>query len=163
MCSEEIKSIFGNKVRVRVMGLYREGDSILLLNHSGLNSANELWLPPGGGVDFGVGLEDVLVQEFREELGVDIVPGAFLFMNEFRHDTLHAIELFFEIDQLIGEPIIGRDPEMAEKQILQNYRFWSVSEIQNHNLDCFHPVFQKLRNMDELFAIRGFFKFEKNI
>ena len=53
MSLEEIKSIFGNRIRVRVMGLLAREDQILMVDHSGLNAEDELWLLPGGGVEVG--------------------------------------------------------------------------------------------------------------
>ncbi|UXP31297.1 NUDIX domain-containing protein [Reichenbachiella agarivorans] len=153
----EIKSIFGNKVRVRVMGLFRRDNQILLINHRGLNTHDELWLPPGGGVDFGVGIEETLRQEFKEELNVEITVGDFLFLSEFRSLDYHAIELFFEIKTIKGDLKLGLDPELEHDQILQEWQFWSFDQINKIPQNRFHAVFQNLRDLDELFCCRGFF------
>ncbi|PIB35554.1 hypothetical protein BFP72_09200 [Reichenbachiella sp. 5M10] len=161
MTSEEIASIFGNKVRVRVMGLWVHDHKVLLLNHSGLNTENELWLPPGGGVEFGEGLSEALSREFREELRVEVTVGDFLFLHEFRSEALHAIELFFEIKAVSGEFVLGIDPESGDNQSLQEYAFLSIDDIQKKGEECFHPVLRNLQNMNELLGYRGFFIFGK--
>ena len=68
MRSEEIKRIFGNQIRVRVMGILVKNHQLLLVNHSGLNQDNELWLPPGGGVEVGERVVEALIREFNEEV-----------------------------------------------------------------------------------------------
>ncbi|MCV9385877.1 NUDIX domain-containing protein [Reichenbachiella ulvae] len=163
MSSEEIKSIFGQRVRVRVMGLYRRQDQLLLLRHRGLNEANELWLPPGGGVEFGEGLEEALIREFNEEIGVEAKVGEFLFFSEFKSGELHAIELFFSVDTVEGDLQLGFDPEMEGGQVIDQYKLMGIEEIKKLPKGCFHPVFQNLRNLDELFRYQGFFNFRNNV
>lgn len=159
MTSDKIKSIFGGKVRIRVMGLYCDQDKLLLINHSGLNTQNEYWMPPGGGVEFGETCEEALIREFKEELNVQISVGTFLFFNEFISEELHAIEMFFEISSLTGNLKLGIDPEMKEKQILNQYDFVQVDSLKNGNNDILHPVLLNLQKLEDLFVYRGFLKF----
>ena len=50
---------------------------------------------PGGGLEFGEGLEDCLKREFQEELGIEISVDEFYYTNEFLQ-----ISRFNEKDQL---------------------------------------------------------------
>ena len=52
---------------------------------------------PGGGLEFGEGLSDCLVREFKEELNISITVGDFYYTNEFLQ-----ISAFNEKDQLIS-------------------------------------------------------------
>lgn len=163
MSTEQIESIFGHKVRVRVMGIYLRNGEVLLLKHKGLNDQNELWLPPGGGLEFGESLEECLQREFKEELNVEVEVGEFLFFHEFRSVSLHAIEMFFCIESMRGEMELGHDPELTTNQMISEHAFWSLDSIKNHSSDCFHSVFQKLRKMEELLEYQGFFNFRNNV
>lgn len=162
MSSEEIKSIFGNGVRVRVMGVLVEGDQILLINHTGLNPENELWLPPGGGVEVGESVVDALRREFKEETQLDIDIGEFLGVNEFIDPPLHAIELIFFVNRISGTPVLGHDPEMSDGGILKSVRWIPVKELKLIGNSRLHSLLQDIDSIDRLFAKRGFFNLGNN-
>ena len=44
---------FGNRLRLRVSGICTEGNRLLLVKHRGLGALGELWIPPGGEVEWG--------------------------------------------------------------------------------------------------------------
>ncbi|WP_232064539.1 NUDIX domain-containing protein [Rhodocytophaga rosea] len=94
--AEEVKKTFGQKLRVRVCGICLQDDQILLVNHRGLGKTNTFWAPPGGGMHFGESAAQTLEREFKEETGLQIKTGRFLFVNEFIGKELHAIELFLK-------------------------------------------------------------------
>src|SRR6478609_9547079 len=98
---KEITDIYGSRVRVRVCGLCWNGDKLLMVKHKSL-TANGFWAPPGGGIDFNQTIEETLQREFLEETGLLVRLGAFRFGCEFIQSPLHAIELFYNIDQSQG-------------------------------------------------------------
>ena len=74
----------------------------------------ELWCAPGGGVEAGQSLPDILRREVFEETGLTIEVGALALVNEF-HDPdrgFHQVDLFFRA-RLRGRPPTGpwTDPE----------------------------------------------------
>ncbi|MEP3389441.1 MAG: NUDIX hydrolase [Reichenbachiella sp.] len=162
MRSEEIKTIFGNQIRTRVMGLLIQDSKVLLLNHSGLNKENELWLPPGGGVVFGEQASEALIREFQEEVNISVKVCDFLGANEFISGELHAIELFFVVEQIGGKLQLGSDPELGEKSILKEARWMNVLEINGLSKNCIHLLFQNLESIDDLFKKKGFFNIGNN-
>ncbi|MGL1885097.1 MAG: NUDIX domain-containing protein [Reichenbachiella sp.] len=145
------------------MGLHIKDDKMLLINHSGLNKADELWLPPGGGVDFGMTSEDALKKEFLEELNVEAEIGQFLFLNEFISGDFHAIELFFEVKKISGIIALGHDPELNELQIIQGCKYMSIEEIKGKKKNRIHSVFRSIKNLQELLDYKGFYNFENII
>lgn len=162
MGSEEIKSIFGNQVRVRVMGLLIKDEKILMINHSDLNPENELWLPPGGGVKFGETTEKALVREFEEEVSMKVKVGDFFGISEFIAGGLHAIELFFAVEQIDSILRLGFDPEMGDRSILREVRWIPVSDLKHMNKRCLHLLFHDINSIGDLFAKQGFFNIGNN-
>ena len=155
---EEVNNLYGNKVRVRVCGICIREEKILLINHSGVGETGNLWVPPGGGVNFGESVEETLVREYKEETGLEIEVKEFLFVNEHIVYPLHAIELFFKVEITGGIMIKGIDPEMeTDKQIIQEVRYWSFEEMQSENALVFHTILRNIRSKEGLFSLKGFF------
>ena len=157
--SEQIVKKFGQQARVRVMGVLIREAKMLLINHSGLNEENELWLPPGGGVEFGENAIKCLEREFLEETNLVVTVGRMLFVNEFISDTIHAVELFFQIDDAKGVPRLGHDPELGDRQILVEMGFLSIDEVKNKGKNRVHRWLGRVNSFDELLAQKGFFHF----
>jgi 8-oxo-dGTP diphosphatase len=149
----EINKLYGNKIRVRISGLCWENNRLLLVNHRGL-AAGDFWAPPGGGLEFGETVKTGLLREFREETGLRVSVGRFLFAGEFINDPLHAIELFFEVSSPSGSLAKGQDPELP---IIEEVKFMSVPEIQNIPLSSLHGIFKLVRSPEQLKTLSGFF------
>jgi 8-oxo-dGTP diphosphatase len=151
-----IKQIYGNKIRIRVCGLCWVEEKLLMINHSGLSGAN-FWAPPGGGVEFSEGAKQSLVREFKEETGIDIEPGKFLFVCEFIRDPLHAIELFFEVHHKSGNIQLGNDPEMTgQKQLLKDVRWMSSDEVIAIPANSLHGCFRLCKTPQDLRNLKGY-------
>ncbi len=155
LASMSMSATFGHRVRVRVCGLCYRQESLLLVRHH--LEGRTLWAPPGGGVEPGESLRTALVREFREETGLQIVPGEFLFFSEFIDPPLHAIELFFSIASYRGHPALGSDPEI-EEQLLRELDFFDSQALQRLPPAERHAVLQNCNNPTELLQIRGEFK-----
>lgn len=159
MIESEIERIFGNKLRLRVSGICIEADKILLIKHTNLGEGGYLWSPPGGGLHFGESVETCLEREFEEETGFQVSMKRFLFVNEFLHPPLHAIELFFEVEIVGGALLLGKDPEMKENsQIIKEIAFLDIKALQKEPSVCVHSMFRELKNIDELFQKNGYFR-----
>lgn len=157
---EKLTAMYGGKVRVRVCGICIEDNSLLLIRHVGLGEKNMLWIPPGGGIEFGEDASLALEREFLEETGLSINIGQFLFVNEFINDHLHAIELFFNVSIKSGTLKIGVDPELnATSQIINEARFVTFEEIGIMDKKILHNSLQKVRDKDSLLNMTGYFKF----
>lgn len=123
-----IQELYGGRIRIRACGILIHEEKILLLNHSGLNSENTFWNMPGGGVEENETAEQAVAREFREEVGLDIHVERLVFLQEYINDSLHAIELYFEVSSLSKKAILGFDPEL---NILTDLDWKTFEEIKN--------------------------------
>ena len=159
---EETNQFYTNKLRVRVCGICMQGNAILLVCHRGLINGKDFWAPPGGGLVFGESVREGLKREFAEETGFEIKSGRFLFFNEFLQPPLHALELFFEVQPVSGDLIIGTDPDLpADKQLITDVRYLNFQELQKIPLNQKHSIFHELVNFDDLFIPHHRFLNEK--
>ena len=154
---ETIAHVFGNKLRVRSVGVCIEAGQLLLVNHSGMG-ATEFWSPPGGGIEFKESAEACIEREFLEETGLTVQVCDFLFACEFIKEPLHAIELFFEVKKISGTLTRGVDPEMKDHQIIQQVKFMDWSEIGLMDKSRLHGIFSKVDKVDKIIDLRGYFK-----
>jgi 8-oxo-dGTP diphosphatase len=159
---ESVNQKFGGRVRVRVGGILIEENKILLLKHEGVGKKEYLWSPPGGGVDFGEHAETNLKREFIEETGLHIRVHELIFVNEFISDNIHAIELYFKVENIGGNLKLGNDPEMGSEQILSDLAFFDEKELINTEKDYLHNMFIGINKPQEVLNLKGYFKFVNN-
>lgn|SRR5690606_18301631 len=157
----EIGKFYGNRVRTRVCGICKDTEgAILMVNHKMLANG-PFWAPPGGGIEFGTDARETLVREFREETGLQVKTGKFLFACEFIKAPLHAVELFFEVIAEGGRLTKGFDPEMEfGKQIIEEVRFLSLDEIMRLAPGEKHGIFNLVKSSDDFSRISGYIKLE---
>ena len=153
----EVQTLYGNRLRLRVCGLYCEGDRLLMVRHRGIGPTGTFWCPPGGGAQFGETAPDALVREFAEETGLAVEIGDLLFASEFMQPPLHAIELFFTVHVTGGTLRQGVDPEMsADGQIIDEVRLMSFAEIKRCPPATVHALFSHCSSLDDVFRLRGY-------
>lgn len=159
----ELSQLYGNKLRFRVCGICLEGENILMVRHQGIGKEGYLWVPPGGGMEFGASAEENLVREFKEETGLEVAVEKFLFLHEFMAVPLHAVEMFFLVKVVGGNLTKGYDPEMsAGGQIIQALKFLSPEEIAQEHVEAVHQVFRHCDFGRDILNMHGYFRFQNN-
>ncbi len=154
----EIQATFGNQLRVRVCGILIEDEKILMIKHQNIGARGYLWSPPGGGLQFGETAHQALLREFQEETFLDISIERFLFVNEFLHAPLHAVELFFEVKKRNGTLAKGTDPEMPpDAQMISEVKFMSIDEIQQENPLNLHFLFRNIAKVSVILKKNGYY------
>lgn len=138
--TEEIIKNFGNRLRIRVCGICIRDNALLVIKHHNIGSVGHIWIPPGGGLDFGERISDALKREFIEETGLTIEVKNLVHLYEYMDTPLHAIELFFTVDAQ-GEASLGHDPEMPENTpLLQELKWMTREDLRKENPASLHPV-----------------------
>ncbi|RDC62607.1 NUDIX domain-containing protein [Adhaeribacter pallidiroseus] len=148
---------YSGKLRVRVCGVCQQANQLLLIRHKPFaQNKSGLWSMPGGGLHYGETLELGLEREFKEETGLQVKVGSFLFVHEFISLPLHALELFFAVTITGGELTTGFDPELEpHNQLIAEVAFKSLPDIQELPPDQLHQVLQGLHSLDDLYR-KGF-------
>lgn len=124
------QSIFRGKTRVRVCGLLVEDNSILLAQIHSPVIKSLVWIPPGGGLQFGETMKECLIREFQEETNLQIDVRNLIHINELVADPYHALEFYFEVKAVGGEFALGSDPEISDdKQLLKDLKWISIDEL----------------------------------
>ena len=129
----------------------------MLVNHRGI-TPGDFWAPPGGGLDLGESVLECLTREMKEETGLDVKVGDFLFVTEFINKPLHAVELFFRTEAIGGILRQGFDPEMGDHQIIKEVKIISWPEIDALDKASIHGIFKNVQNSREILDLRGYFK-----
>lgn len=152
---------FENMVRVRVCGILKKANKILLLKHRGIGEGGYLWSPPGGGVEFGQSLTETLKREFLEETCISVEVDEFLFANEHIDEKHHALEFFFNVRHISGELKLGYDPELPkDKQMLEEAKFFSFKELESLNKEYLHSAFHISKSLNPIEDRRGLITFK---
>ena len=149
----EINQQYGNRIRVRACGLCWHDGRLLMVNHTGLHKG-DFWAPPGGGIEFGQTASETVTREFLEETGLQVRPGPYLFSCEFINPPLHALELFFEANYLLGEVKTGIDPE-TDLQLIREVRWMTSADLKMIPTENLHGIFKHCKNPEDLLKMKG--------
>ncbi|RYF71222.1 MAG: NUDIX hydrolase [Cytophagaceae bacterium] len=149
--------LYGQRLRVRVCGLYREDDRLLMVKHRGVGTSGTFWSPPGGGIEFGETVPVALQREVQEETGLIVEAGRLVCVHDFVAPPLHAIELFFEIQRVSGQLLIGSDPEMNDTdQLILDVRLMTFEQIKALPANDVHSLFSRCHSLEEVFGLSGY-------
>ena len=143
------------KHRIRVVGILRRGEQILLVEQQNPNTGNRRWTPPGGGLEISdphifAGVE----REVFEETGLRVRAVQLRFVSEYANTSdnpLLALSLWIECQPIdnedFGIPTLANtlpDDYITDVQwwnrcdlfgkanvsaSLQNHEFWKILDL----------------------------------
>lgn len=121
---------YKNKIRVRGCGVLIENDRLLLVQLKSPITDQLIWIPPGGGMEFGEDIKSTVKRELREETGLSVRVKELLHFNEIIESRFHVIEFYFRVERISGKLMKGFDPELSDKeQIIKDIRFIPINEL----------------------------------
>lgn len=102
-----------NRFNIRVYGLLINQHNEVLLSHEKIGDFAFTKFP-GGGLEFGEGIKDCLVREFKEELAIDIdVQSHFYTTDFFQQSAFRAtdqlISIYYKVASLSNTNLIRLD------------------------------------------------------
>jgi ADP-ribose pyrophosphatase YjhB (NUDIX family) len=153
---KQVHKLYGNRLRVRVCGLCRQGNALLMVNHQFVRPG-PFWAPPGGGIAFGEPAANALAREFLEETHVRVRVDDFLFACEVVRAPLHAVELFFGVTFLEGQAKTGADPETPGLRVIEQVQWMPFNEIKALPPEQIHGVFGFCPDPARILNLRGYF------
>lgn len=157
---KEIEEKFGGRLRLRVNGVLIQDDRILMIKHD-MGDGRYFWNVPGGGMKYGSSVEENLRREFMEETGLEVELGQFLCNFEFLEPSLHAVELYFEVQPIGGKLVKGIDPELtAEKQLITEIDFLDIDKLASIKKEEKHRLFWGIKSLNDVRLWKGYFNFE---
>lgn len=126
---------YQQKVRVRICGLLVQDGAVLLAKIHSPVTHQLVWMPPGGGLEFGESIEECLQREFKEETGLSVRVNALQFINEFIRPPFHAVELYYSVSRVEGVKTTGSDPEHTEdNQLLEKVEWISLNDLSEYSI-----------------------------
>lgn len=121
-----------SRFNIRVYGLLIQEGKVLITDE--IRSGVEMTKFPGGGLEFGEGVADCLVREFKEELNITVKVHDLFYINEFfqvssfsNNDQLMSI--YYYVSLLEGEIKTTQTPFLFETDEPQCFRWADLREV----------------------------------
>lgn len=109
------------RFNIRVYGILVDNNAVLVSDE--IRKGNYMTKFPGGGLELGEGIEDCLIREFKEELGIEIAVGdVYYFTKHFQKSAFNPkdqlISLYFKVFKTCAIPIaaVSKPFEGAENK-----------------------------------------------
>lgn len=126
-----------SRFNIRVYGLLIQEGKVLITDE--IRSGVEMTKFPGGGLEFGEGVTDCLIREFKEELNIKIKVHDLFYINDFyqvssfsNNDQLMSIYYFVSL--VDGNIQTTETPFMFEAKEPQCFRWLDLSQITKNDV-----------------------------
>jgi len=146
-----MEKVVPSRFNIRVYGLLFNEGKVLVTDEIRLGTKMTKF--PGGGLEFGEGLEDGLKREFQEELSVEIEVNELFYINEFlqissfdNHDQLMSV--YYKVSLVEGVINTTETPFYFESKEPQCFRWVGLDDIMESDLTfpIDKVVLQKLKD-----------------
>lgn len=124
------------KFNVRVYGILIQNNSLLVSDE--YIKRNKVTKLPGGGLEFGEGIKDCLVREFKEELDLDVEVSSHFYTTDFfvtsAFDTKSQVISIYYLVEPLGEircKISENPHDYEKKEGAQSLRWINLNELKD--------------------------------
>jgi len=117
-----------DKIEIRVAGLVKKGDKILLARHE--MGSESYWVVPGGHLNLGETLSGAAEREIREETTLDLSCADLMLAADYiaPEAARHTLNLFFEMTGDIPDDSKIYNNVHTDKK-LRGMKFFSADEL----------------------------------
>ncbi len=121
-----------NKFNLRVYGVLIDSGRLLVTDE--MRGGFPMTKLPGGGLEFGEGLEACLVREFQEEIGIDVEVQDFFYVNEFYQESRfnpndQLLSFYYSVETPEIERITTNENFVPLKEDGQVFRWVNIPEL----------------------------------
>lgn len=120
------------KFNVRVYGILEKDNCVLVSDED--RFGKQFTKFPGGGLEWGEGVEDCLIREFKEELSVDIQVNSLFYLTDYfqvsafnEKDQIISIYYYVQTDQLNQIPTVSNQFDFNGQE--QIFRWVERSDV----------------------------------
>ncbi len=121
------------KHRIRVAGILRQGNEILLVEQENPRSGERKWTTPGGGLEpTDADIFAGVVREVFEETGLHVKPGSILFISEFVSHVTQVMQISVWIECFPAEGTEFGEVTLEHTRpddYLTNIKWWSKEAL----------------------------------
>lgn len=96
-------------MRIRVSAVFEREGEVLCMKY--IYGGKEVFALPGGGVDKDIPLQDAIVNEWKDEIGVKLEAGNIIIIGEAPATKNHpqTLHIVFNAVEIIGNPKVRRE------------------------------------------------------
>ncbi|MBK21158.1 MAG: NUDIX hydrolase [Flavobacteriales bacterium] len=121
-----------SRFNIRVYGILIQEGKILVTDE--IRSGVKMTKFPGGGLEFGEGIVECLIREFKEELNVKITVKTLFYVNDFYqfssfNKNEQLISIYYKVSLDEGEINTTETPFLFETNEPQCFRWLDLNKI----------------------------------
>tara|TARA_B100001121_G_C18411745_1_gene490453 strand:- start:72 stop:503 length:432 start_codon:yes stop_codon:yes gene_type:complete len=126
-----------SRFNIRVYGLLIQEGKVLITDE--IRSGVEMTKFPGGGLEFGEGVTDCLMREFREELNIKIKVLDLFYINDFYQVSSFSssdqlLSIYYRVSLVDGNIQTTETPFLFETEEPQCFRWLDLNQITKNDV-----------------------------
>ena len=140
--------VMDNRFNIRVYGIWIQNCKILV--NEELIRGRHIIKFPGGGLNWGEGIKDCLVREWKEELNIDITVLSHFYTTDFfqpsAYDNSQVISIYYYVTAQVPETFVNSEPNertywMELKDVTADTFTLAIDKVVGGMLDdLFHAI-----------------------
>lgn len=127
-----------NHFNIRVYGILQNSKGEILLSDECRNGYAFTKFP-GGGLEWGEGIKECLIREFKEELHIDVQVGQLFYLTDFFQEsafrtTDQLISIYYQIDYSLVDQLVFEHYTTPLTSNDEKFRWVSIHHLNENDL-----------------------------